>query len=83
MFASFFDHKPVLMKVHQQLWREAVCIENVTVVDIQIADTTADLILCDFQTEFLLLRESELLQNKNVTVVLRELGRMIDHIDWC
>ena len=69
------------MKVHQQLRRETVGIEDVTIVDIQIAYTTTDLVLCNFQAKFLLLGERELLQNKNVTVVLRELGRMVDHID--
>ena len=38
-----------LLKVYQQLRCKAVGIEDVTVVDVEIADTAADLVLGDFQ----------------------------------
>ena len=69
------------MQIHQQLWREAIGIEDVTVVDIKVANTATDLIFRNFQTEFLFLREGEFFQNKDIAVILRELSRMIDHVD--
>ena len=71
------------MQVHQQIWRERVGIEDVTVVNVEIADTTADLVLSDFKAQLLLFRERELLQYDDIAVGLREVVGMVDHVDGC
>ena len=37
------------MQVHKQIRRETVGIEDVTVVDVEVADTATDLVLGDFK----------------------------------
>ena len=51
------------MQVYQQLRREAVGIEDVTIVDVEIADTAAYLVLSDFKAELLFFGEGELLED--------------------
>ena len=69
------------MQVHKQIRREGVGIEDVSVVDVEVADTAADLILGDFKTKFLLFGEGEFLQHDDIAVGLREVVGMVDHID--
>ena len=71
------------MQVHQQIRREGVGIEDVTVVDVEVADTAADLVLSDFKSQLLLFRERELLQHDDIAVRLREVVGMVDHVDGC
>ena len=72
-----------LLQVYQQLRREAVGIEDVTVVDVEIADTAAYLILGDFKTQLLLFGEGKLLEDNDIAVGLGEVVGMIDHIHRC
>ena len=69
------------MQVYQQFRRKTVGIEDVTVVDVEIADTAAYLVLGDFLSELLLFREGELLEDDDVAVGLGEVVGMIDHMD--
>ena len=69
------------MQVHQQIRREGVGIGDVTVVDVEVADTAADLVLGDFKAQLLLFGERELLQYDDIAVGLREVVGMVDHVD--
>ena len=69
-----------LLQVYQQLRSETVGIENVTVVDVEIADTAAYLVLCDFKAELLLFGEGEFLENNDIAVGLGEVVGMVDHV---
>ena len=68
------------MQVYQQLRRKAVGIENVTVVDVEIADTAAYLVLGDFKAELLFIGEGELLEDYDIAVGLGEVVGMVDHV---
>jgi len=69
-----------LVQVYQQLRREAVGIENVMVVDVEIADTAAYLVLGDFKAELLFFGEGELLEDDDVAVGLGKVVSMVDHV---
>ena len=70
----------LLLQVYQQFWREAVGIKDVTVVDVEIADTAAYLVLGDFKAELLFFGEGELLEDDDIAVGLGEVVGMVDHV---
>ena len=69
-----------LLKVYQQLRCKAVGIEDVTVVDVEIADAAAYLVLGDFKTQLLLFGEGELLEDDDIAVGFGEVVGMVDHV---
>ena len=68
------------MQVHKQIRREGVGIKDVTVVDVEVADTAAYLVLGDFKTQLLLFGEGELLEDDDIAVGLGEVVGMVDHV---
>ena len=58
--------------IFQDVGVKSVCMKNVLIFDGQDNHPSADLVLRDFQTQNLLVRESQLGQHQHVAIVLLE-----------
>ena len=67
----------VIVGTVQNIRVEAVCIENVLILDGEYHYTSTYLVLGNLQTEHLLFRESQLRNHKHVPVVLFELTGVV------